>query len=158
MKNFWKLFLSIIICESAGLIGTIFTFSSINSWYSVLNKPFFTPPNWLFGPVWTTLYLLMGISLYLILQAKTKNKKIKSRALQIFFLQLGLNAIWSIVFFGLHAIFLSLIVIILLWFLIFETIRRFAKIKKQVSFLLYPYIVWVSLAVCLNFGIFLLNR
>lgn len=156
-KSISKLVLSIVICQSAGLLGTVFTFSSIENWYNLLNQPSFRPPNWLFGPVWTILYTLMGISLYWVWAKGIEKKSVKS-ALTLFTLQLVLNASWSIVFFGLHNIFLSLINIAVLWILIVLVIVRFYKIDKKASLIFLPYLVWVSFASFLNYNIWLLNR
>lgn len=150
-----KLFIpSIAIPLLAGFIGSYFTISSINTWYVTLTKPSFNPPNFVFGPVWTILYILMGISLYLVLSSKKK----KDFALKLFSAQLILNASWSLVFFGLHNLLLSLINIVLLWIAIVWTIKEFIKINKTAGYLLIPYILWVSFASILNFSIFLLNR
>jgi len=154
--DFTKLAISLIICQLAGVIGSIVTIGAISDWYSTLNKPAFAPPNWLFGPVWITLYLLMGISLYLIW-----NKGLDDRAVKIgialFAVQLALNAIWSPVFFGLHALQLSFNVILAMWFFIFLTIVRFYSISKPAAYLLIPYISWVSIAAVLNYAIMILN-
>jgi len=115
MNKWVKLIACVIICQLAGIIGSLFTVSSITSWYVNLNKPFFTPPNWLFGPVWLTLYALMGISLYLILEKSKSKIKIP---LVIFFTQLFLNTMWSIMFFGFQLIFYGLIEIIIMWIFI----------------------------------------
>jgi len=157
MRNTLKFFVSILICLLAGGLGTIFTISSIPTWYAHLNKPFFSPPNYLFAPVWTTLYILMGISLYLIWKKGIKTKKIRE-AIYIFGIQLVLNAIWSPIFFGAKNIFLALAVIILMWIYILKTIVSFSKINKLVSYLLYPYIAWVSFATILNFSVWILNK
>lgn len=158
MKNIFKLIISILICEGAGIIGSVFTISSIPTWYVTLNKPFFSPPNWIFGPVWTILYLLMGISLYLIWTKKVEKKVPKVKSYQVFFAQLILNTLWSIVFFGMKSPFAGFVVIIILWFLIIETIRNFAKVDKTASFLQYPYLVWVTFATVLNFSVWVLNQ
>ena len=113
MKGFIKLLVSLIVCQLAGVIGSIFTASSVKTWYPAINKPSFTPPNWLFGPVWLTLYTLMGISLYLVWQRKNNKGAIK-----IFIIQLIFNSLWSIIFFGLRQTFWAFLVIIILWFLI----------------------------------------
>jgi tryptophan-rich sensory protein len=154
MKNFLKLLLCILICEGAGIIGSIFTTPSIATWYAELVKPSFNPPNYLFGPVWITLYLLMGISLYLIWNAK--DKKIMP-AVIIFAIQLILNSVWSIVFFGLHSPFYAFIIIVALWIFIVLSIVFFFRIRKTAAYLLIPYICWVSFAAVLNFAIFSLN-
>ena len=137
-----------------GVLGSVVTFGSINSWYVTLVKPSFSPPNYLFGPVWTTLYVLMGIAFYLVL---TSNKK-KEHATKIFLLQLLLNFLWSLVFFGAHNIFLAFVVILLLWATIFQNIRVFSKISKNAGYLLFPYILWVTFAAFLNLSLLLLNR
>lgn len=156
MSNTLKLILSIVICQAAGLIGTIFTMDSIPTWYAALNKPSFNPPNWLFGPVWTVLYLMMGISLFIVWKEDLKNKVVKS-AFIIFMIQLFLNTIWSIVFFGMHSTAGGLIIIALLWIMILITILKFMKISRVAGILLIPYLLWVSFATLLNFSIFKLN-
>lgn len=148
------LIFSIALPLVAGFIGSYFTIPSIGTWYSSLNKPVFNPPSFVFAPVWTLLYILMGISLYLVLSSK----KIKDFALKLFIIQLLLNVSWSLVFFGLHNLPLSLLNIVLLWLSILWTIKEFLKISKNAGYLLYPYILWVSFASILNFSIFLLNR
>ena len=157
MSNTLKLILSIIICQAAGLVGTIFTMDSIPTWYAALNKPSFNPPNWLFGPVWTVLYLMMGISLFIVWKEDLKNKIIKS-AFIIFMIQLLLNTIWSVVFFGMQSISGGLISIVLLWLMILFTIIKFMKISRVAGILLIPYLLWVSFATFLNYSIFQLNR
>jgi len=153
--NLPKLTFSILVSLSAGGIGSFFTASSIPTWYSTLNKPFFNPPNWIFAPVWTTLYILMGVSLYLVLVAKTK--KDKRVPITIFATQLVLNTLWSIIFFGLKSPLIALIEIIFLWITILFTIKQFNQISPISSYLLYPYLAWVSFASLLNLAIFLLN-
>src|SRR5665213_1008149 len=130
MNKFLKLFLAIIICEGAGLIGSIFTFNSVNTWYMTLNKPFFNPPGWIFGPVWAILYLLMGVSLFLVWGKKKAD-------LKWFWIQLVLNSTWSIVFFGLKNPILAFAIIAMLWLSIFKIIVDFRKVNKDASYLLY---------------------
>jgi len=150
-----KLLASIIICEFAGVAGSVFTAPQIKGWYAGLEKPFFNPPNWIFAPVWTALFILMGISLWMIWTEKTQiNRK---RAIQIFVVQLVLNILWSVVFFGLHSPAMGFSVIVLLWLAIFLTIKEFHKISKIASYLLVPYILWVSFASVLNAFIWFLN-
>lgn len=151
MNKFLRLLLAVVLCEGAGLVGSIFTFSSVNSWYITLNKPFFNPPAWIFGPVWTILYLMMGISLYLA----WNTKKI---SLKWFWIQLILNSLWSILFFGLRNPPLAFLEIILLWIAILLTIKSFWKYNKMASYLLFPYLFWVSFASILNLSIVLLNK
>jgi len=152
-----KLILSVVVCLLAGSLGTIFTISAIPTWYAGLIKPFFSPPNWLFGPVWTILYILMGVSFFLIWQKGFKDKKVVT-ALKLFAVQLLLNAIWSPIFFGAKNLFLAFIVIVFMWVFIVKTIFAFKKIDKVASYLLYPYIAWVSFATILNFSVWFLNR
>lgn len=154
VKNFPILIFSISICEGAGILGSLFTFSAIPTWYATLNKPSFSPPNWVFGPVWTILYFMMGISLYLIWISKSKQKQ---NAFILFFIQLGLNTLWSIVFFGLKNPTFAFIDIIALWIAIILTIQSFYKINKFAGYLLIPYFVWVSFASILNLFIVILN-
>jgi tryptophan-rich sensory protein len=157
VNKFVKLILSIGVCLLAGGLGTVFTISSIPTWYATLVKPSFSPPNYLFGPVWTILYILMGISLYLIWKKGTKTQKVRE-ALMLFGLQLFLNAIWSPIFFGAKNLFFSLVVIIFMWLFILRTILSFGKINKTASYLLYPYLAWVSFASLLNFSVWMLNK
>ena len=152
MKKIWKLFISIFLPFLASAIGGLFTASSVSTWYVTLNKPSFNPPSWIFGPVWTILYLLMGISLYLVWI-----KKYSKPAFVVFGLQLVLNALWSILFFGLNVPLYAFIEIVFLWVAILMTIIYFYRINRTSAYLLIPYILWVSFATVLNFAIFLLN-
>lgn len=156
MKNWIKLIISVVVCQATGLLGAVFTTSSISSWYTFLNKPFFSPPNWIFGPVWTLLYLSMGVSFYLIWKQGWKKKKAQS-ARTFFLAQLGFNFIWTPVFFGLRSPFLALFIIIVLWILIVMTIKKFAVLSKTAAYLLVPYLLWVSFALLLNASIVWLN-
>lgn len=156
MKIFLKLLVSILLPFIAGGIGSFFTIESIPIWYESLNKPSFNPPNWIFGPVWTILYITMGISLFLIWKNGFNKKDVK-RAIFIFLFQLFLNTIWSIVFFGFQEIPSAFIGIISLWCLILATILSFYKISKIAGLILIPYILWVSFASYLNFMIWILN-
>ena len=155
-KGIPTLIAAILLCEAAGLVGSIFTFPSIPGWYATLNKPSFSPPNWVFGPVWTTLYALMGISLYLVW--KKGQEKINIKIPLIFFgIQLFLNFLWSILFFGLHSPVLGLICIILLWLSIAATILSFYTISRNAAYLLIPYLLWDSFASILNADVWMLN-
>ena len=152
-----KLVASIILCQLAGLIGSIFTTPAITTWYESLKKPFFSPPNWIFGPVWVSLYLMMGISLFVICRRRDNHAQAK-RGLILFFAQLILNTLWSVAFFGLKSPILGLVNILLLWLAIFFTIQQFLKISKAAAAFLLPYMLWVSFAVILNFSFWILNR
>lgn len=146
----------ILITQTAGFIGAVATTPAIQSWYVYLNKPFFTPPNWLFAPVWTLLYLLIGVSAYLIYQKGFKKKEIKD-ALYLFAIQLTLNTLWSYIFFGYKLLFAAYIEIIILWIFIFLTIKAFWKIDELAGKLMIPYIVWVTYASFLNLALVLMN-
>jgi len=157
MKRAIGLAVSVVICELAGIIGSLFTAPSIPGWYAGLAKPSFNPPNWIFGPVWTALYAMMGVAVYLVYEKGPKNRVVK-RALAVFAAQLLLNALWSIVFFGAHMILAAAVVIVLLWAGILASIVLFRPISKAAAWLLVPYILWVSFATALNVSFFLLNR
>lgn len=156
LRNWLELGLIIVVCELAGIIGTFFTIPAIPTWYATLNKPFFNPPSWVFGPVWIMLYALMGISFFIIWK-KGLNKKENKLAVSFFGIQLILNALWSIIFFGLQNILFALIEILLLWLFLVITIIQFYKIDKRAAYLLVPYLLWVSFATILTFFIFILN-
>lgn len=151
-----KLIIALSLPFAAGFIGQIATGPAIDTWYATINKPFFNPPNWIFGPVWTLLYFLMGVSLYLIFVDKTKKEK-KKKAIYLFLTQLGLNSLWSILFFGTQNPLLAFLEIVILWIVILLTIVEFKKINKVAAYLLVPYILWVSFASLLNLAILLLN-
>ncbi|MFA6307731.1 MAG: TspO/MBR family protein [Patescibacteria group bacterium] len=151
-----KLSAAILMSLAAGAIGSAFTFTGIDSWYQYLNKPSFNPPSWIFGPVWTTLYILMGIALYLIWQEGLKKAFVKNSFI-LFIVNLVLNSLWSITFFGLQNPALAFLVIVLLWITILVLIIRFYRINKLASYLLIPYLLWVSFASVLNFSIWQLN-
>lgn len=137
------------VCEAAGLAATPFTASAIPAWYATLAKPSFSPPNWVFGPVWTTLYFLMGLAAWLVWK--------KHKSLALFYLQLALNFLWSLLFFGLHSPILGLVDIIFLWTFILLTINQFKKVSRPAAYLLLPYLLWVSFAAILNLAIVILN-
>ena len=147
--NIKKILFSISACLSAGFIGSLATFPSIPTWYAGLAKPSFNPPNWIFGPVWTTLYILMGIAMYLVWQ--------KKKSLKLFFIHLAVNAGWSVIFFGIHSLLGGMIVILILWGLIITLIRKFYRIDRRAAYLLVPYLAWVSFASFLNFTLLILN-
>ena len=156
MSKILKLVVSILICQGVGVMGAFFTSPAISSWYVTLQKPSFNPPNWIFAPVWILLFLLMGISLYLVWEKGLESKKVKT-AIFIFAVQLILNTLWSILFFGLQSPLYAFIEIIILWLAILLTIISFYKISRTAAYLLLPYILWVSFASVLNFSILLLN-
>ena len=155
-----KFILSLTFCFLAAALGSAFTTSQIATWYAGLHKPSFSPPNWIFGPVWTILYILMAISLYIVWNYKTKSNKTavaRHNGILYFFVQLICNSLWSIVFFGLHAPMAAFFVIIALWTFIFLSMRNFSMVTKTAGQLLIPYLAWVSFASVLNFSVVLLN-
>lgn len=156
MKKTIKLISIIVGCELVGILGTFFTSTSIPTWYVTLNKPFFSPPNWLFGPVWTLLYFLMGVSFFLVLEKGYKKKK-NQLAIKLFLIQLLLNFTWSPIFFGLKSPGLGLVNIIIMLIFIILTIKNFHPISKVAAYLLIPYLMWVSFATLLNGAILWLN-
>jgi len=152
-----KLIISIAACQLAGVIGSFFTAPSISTWYATLEKPSFVPPNWLFAPAWILLYLLMGISAYLIWMKGWERKEVRE-ALMVFVLQLILNTLWSVLFFGLQSPLYGFVVIVILWLVILFTILKFYPIFQKAAYLLIPYILWVSFTALLNLSILILNR
>ena len=157
MHRLLKLFFAVLICEGVGILGSIFTISAITTWYQTLNKPLFSPPNFVFGPVWTILYALMGISIFLVLEKKIKVKE-RNNLIYLFSLQLLLNFLWSVIFFYFHLPFVAFLEILFLWGSILLLIIKFWRYSKPASVLLIPYLLWVSFASLLNFSIFLLNK
>jgi len=150
-----KLIFSLLLPLSLGSIAGIFTAEAVPEWYATLNRPSFSPPNWIFGPVWTALYLLLGISLFIIW--KQNNSEKRNRALLVFALQLILNFGWSFIFFYFHMIGIALIEIILLWISIIVMLFVFYKTKPLAVYLNIPYLLWVSFAMVLNAAYFILN-
>lgn len=140
----------------AGIIGTVFTSKAIPTWYAGVNKPSFNPPNWIFGPVWVTLYTMMGIAAYLVWKDWANNAVAKYATI-LFFVHLAFNALWSILFFGLKNPMLAFFEIIVLWLMIVALIVMYYQINKTASYLLVPYLLWVSFASVLNFYIWRLN-
>lgn len=155
MRPIAKLSIAIAIPVITGLLAGWFTVQSVNTWYSTLNRPSFAPPNWLFGPVWMVLYLLMGISLYIIWQRAPSIQK--EKALFIFGLQLFCNFIWSFLFFYLRRPAFALVDIVLLWLLIVVMIARFYRLSPLAAWLNIPYLLWVSFATALNYMFWKLN-
>jgi len=155
MKNILKLIASVLISQAAGAIGSLFTVQNIPTWYAGLNKPLFNPPNYLFGPVWISLYFIMGIAFYLVWR-KSETENIKA-AVWLFMIQLVLNALWSVIFFGYKNPMLGFMEIIILWVFIVLCIVKFYPISKVAAWLLVPYLLWVSFASVLNFKIWMLN-
>ncbi|MCE9644074.1 tryptophan-rich sensory protein [Candidatus Parcubacteria bacterium] len=143
----------VALAQGAGILGSLFTAPSIGTWYATLVRPELSPPNWVFAPVWTTLFLLMGIAAFLVWRQGRKGRV----ALGIFLLQLVLNTLWSILFFGLQSPGAALVDIVFLWLAIVATIIAFARVSTPAAWLLAPYIAWVSFAAYLNYAIWTLN-
>lgn len=178
-SNIIKLIVSVVVSELAGVIGALFTTSEIPSWYATLNRPSITPPSWIFGPVWTTLFALMGIAFFIVWKnnftvvnelhgnaKKTWNKyseKLwtgnwkKANLIAVFVIQLVLNTLWSIIFFGLHNPGLALFEIVALWIAIVFTIANFYRVSRTAAWLLVPYLAWVTFATSLNYSFWILN-
>lgn len=154
MSNPIKLIISLLLPQVAGGLGAFFTLSSVQSWFLTLNKPSWNPPSWLFGPVWTTLYVLMGIACFLIWKS---NHPLKKQALTLYFLQLVLNFLWSPAFFGAQNPLLGLVVILPMWACILACILTFRQINTWAAALLVPYLLWVTFATALNASIWSLN-
>lgn len=151
-----RLVLAVLVSEFAGIVGSAFTFPSIIGWYASLRKPWFTPPSWLFGPVWITLYALMGASLYLVWRKGLTKKGVKV-SMEVFGVQLALNALWAVLFFGMRSPLYGLIGIAALWIAILATMIRFYSISREAAVLLVPYIVWTTIAMALNYYVWMLN-
>ncbi|PLX20832.1 TspO protein [Candidatus Parcubacteria bacterium] len=148
--------LFVLASQLAGAVGSFFTVTNVDSWYSTVNKPFFNPPNWIFGPVWITLYTLMGIAAYLVWKHWGTNP-IAKYATILFFIHLAFNSLWSILFFGMQNPMAAFFEIIVLWIMIAVLIYMFFQVNKTAAYLLVPYILWVSFASILNFYIWRLN-
>ncbi|UCG95086.1 MAG: tryptophan-rich sensory protein [archaeon] len=155
-EKVFRFIISVAITNAAGFIGSFFTAPNIGSWYATINKPGFTPPNWVFAPAWTTLFVLMGISLYLVWEKGIEKKEVRI-GIGVFGVQLFLNILWSLIFFGLQNPFYALLEIIALWLAILATIFLFYRISRKAGYLLAPYIIWVSFAGFLNYSIWILN-
>lgn len=153
--NIIKLIVSLFLPLCVGVVAGIFTSQAVPTWYATLNRPFFNPPNWVFGPVWTTLYILLGISFFLIW--KEEATKARDLAIKVFLIQMLLNFAWSFIFFYFNLIGAALIEIILLWISIALMIYLFYKIKRFAAYLNIPYFLWVSFATILNAGYYFLN-
>ena len=157
MSNIVKGIIAIAIPLLVGGASGFFTVTGIESWYQTIQKPSWNPPNWVFGPVWTTLYIMMGIALFLVWKEDT-SEELKKIAIALFAVQLILNFFWSFIFFNLQQPGWALVEIIAMWFFILLTIFACAQVNKTAAWLLVPYISWVSFATILNYSIWQLNR
>jgi benzodiazapine receptor len=157
-SNIVALVIALVAPFVVAAIGGIATGSSVSTWYPTLNKPAWNPPAWVFGPVWTLLYLMMGIASWLVWQKRAQNEAQVRRALGWYGLQLGLNLVWSVIFFGLRQVGLALIEIVALWSTLTITIVKFGRIRRAAAGLLLPYLLWTTFATALNAAIWWLNR
>ena len=157
MKNWMKLLISVGVPVGVGAIAGLFTATGVNSWYQTIEKPTWQPPGWVFGPVWTVLYILMGIAFYLVWKSNAA-PKLKRMAITLWIIQLVFNFLWSFIFFTRHQIDWALAEILVLWFFILLTILYFGRINKVAAWLMVPYISWVSFASLLTFTIYELNK
>ncbi|HRG19092.1 MAG TPA: tryptophan-rich sensory protein [Flavobacterium lutivivi] len=148
----------VLTCLAVGYFSSLVTRDNIPTWYATLKKPFFNPPNWVFAPVWTILYIMMGIAAGRVWNKVDSDQQNVKKGMYFFIIQLALNALWSYLFFGMHNLFLSIIEIILLWLMIYETIIQFKKVDRLASKLLIPYLVWVSYASILTASVWYLNK
>jgi tryptophan-rich sensory protein len=155
--------LFVVGCELVGVLGALTTTTGEGSWYQALAKPWFTPPGWLFGPVWTLLYALMGIAAFLVWRAGTERGDVRTErgdvrtALGLFVAQLALNGIWTPIFFGAESIVGGAVVIVTLLIVLALTVRAFFRVSRTAGWLLVPYVLWVSYATALNLSIWWLN-
>ena len=152
----WKFILAILLCESVGIISGLIANANNNQWLETLNKPSWNPPAYLFGPVWTTLYVMLGIALFLVWKSNS-DKSVKQQAIRWWAIQMVFNFLWSFIFFNQHQIGLAFLDIFVMWIIITVTIFAFAKINKLAAWLLVPYIAWVTFAGILNFAIWRMN-
>ncbi len=156
-ENVLKIIISITVPLLVGFVGSYFTSPAITGWYADLNKPEFNPPNWIFAPVWTVLYVFMGVAFFLVWKIKEELRK-NTLAVIFFGVQLFLNSTWSIVFFAMQSPGVALINIVLLWFALLATVVLFYKVDKRTVYFLVPYLLWVTFATYLNYQIFILNQ
>lgn len=157
LKTILKFLIALLLCQGAGAVGAVYTLPAIPVWYASLQKPFFSPPDWVFGPVWTALFTLMAAAASIVWTKGLKEPAVQ-KALIAFLAQLALNSLWCFLFFGLRSPVYGLVEIFVLWLMILITILRFLKVSQVAAVLLIPYLLWVSFATSLNLGIFLLNR
>ncbi len=158
MNKITKILVLVVTCLVIGYFSGTVTRSAITTWYPTLVKPSFNPPNWIFAPVWSMLYMMMGVAAGLVWDRIDFEKEAVKKALIFFAIQLALNALWSYLFFGLQNLMLAGVEIVLLWLMIFETYTKFVKINKIAGYLFIPYLLWVSFATILNESIWWLNR
>jgi benzodiazapine receptor len=148
----------VLLCEAAGVVGSVFARNEVRGWYPTLHKPSFTPPGWVFGPVWTLLYAMMGVSLYLASRQREEDGTVGAASRVLFTVQLILNTLWTYIFFGRRAPGWALVEIVFLWVAVLFTTLSFSKVSKTAALLLVPYLLWTSFAAVLNYSIWRLNE
>lgn len=158
MPKIFKILVMIATCVGVGYLSSLFTREGVDTWYRTIEKPSFNPPDWVFAPVWTTLYIMMGLAAGLVWDKIEEQRETVRKGIMFFWIQLALNALWSYLFFGLHNPLLALIEIVLLWLMIYETFVQFNKVNKIAGYLLIPYLLWVTFATVLTASIWWLNR
>ena len=158
MNKITRILAVVVTCLVIGYFSGMVTRSSVTTWFPTLIKPSFNPPSWVFAPVWSILFVMMGVAAGLVWGRIEAEREAVKKALIFFAIQLGLNALWSYLFFGLRNPMLAGLEIIVLWLMIFETYIQFVKINKIAGYLLLPYLAWVSFASVLNGSIWWLNR
>lgn len=158
MQKILRIAVVVMTCLVIGYFSGMVTRESITTWYPTLIKPVFNPPNWIFAPVWTVLYIMIGVAGGMVWNRLEFDAERVKKAFLFFIIQLALNALWSYLFFGFHNPLLALMEIVLLWLIIFETYTQFKKIDKVAGMLFIPYLAWVSFAMILNGSIWWLNR
>lgn len=149
---------SVLLCEAAGVVGNVFARNEVRGWYPTLHKPSFTPPGWVFGPVWTLLYAMMGVSLYLASRQREEDGTVGAASRVLFAVQLILNTLWTYIFFGRRAPGWALVEIVFLWVAVLFTTLSFSKVSTTAALLLVPYLLWTSFAAVLNYSIWRLNE
>ncbi|CAM3933856.1 MULTISPECIES: TspO/MBR family protein [Flavobacterium] len=157
MSKYLKILYVVAVCLAAGYLSSLVTQANIETWYPTIKKPIFNPPNWVFAPVWTLLFIMMGIAAGLVWDKLKENRELVKKGLFLFTIQLLLNIFWSYIFFSLKNLLLATIEIVLLLLIIFETYTVFKKVDKLAGRLLIPYLVWVSFATLLTASIYFLN-
>ncbi len=158
MNRILKILIFVATCLGVGFIASLATQEGVNTWFPTLEKPFFNPPDTVFAPVWTFLYILMGAAAGRIWDRIDSDREAVKKALLYFWIQLALNALWSVLFFYLQNPLLALIEIVLLWLMVYETFVKFRPIDKIAAWFLLPYLAWVSFATVLNASLWWLNR
>lgn len=158
MNKFTKILVMVVTCIGVGYLSGELTREGVATWYTTIEKPSFNPPNWVFAPVWSTLYVMMGLAAGLVWNRIEMQREDVRKGLIFFWIQLALNALWSYLFFGLHNPLLALIEIVILWLMIYETMVQFGKVNKIAGYLLIPYLLWVTFATVLTTSIWWLNR